>query len=132
MTGFIFTLNSSFEKYIERKRLEAGLVSLPGLEDLCGLVWNHRTVPRRILSQACSCDSGLGFTPSLAHGSPGAAAIEVQQPFAKRVEVKEEWHQLAIQGPERSGATDQLVVINPAVSEAHGSVYLHLHSLSMR
>ena len=94
------------------------------------LEWDHRTTPHRILSRASSRDSGLGFPPSLADCAPGPTAVDVQQALAERVEVEEEHHQPAIQRPERQVAADQLVVVDSAVGEAHGSMRRYFHSLA--
>jgi len=44
--------------------------------------------------------------------------------------VEEDQHQLAVLWPERLVTTDQLVVVDPAVGETHGSVRHDFHALA--
>jgi len=92
--------------------------------------WNHRPAPLHLLSWARSFDSGCGFPPSLADGTPGHTAIEVKQPLAERIEVEKEQYYLAVYWSKRPVATDQLVVVDPTVCETHSSLRFYLHALT--
>jgi hypothetical protein len=86
----------------------------------------------RIVSRPGARQCVTGLAPSFARVASGAAAPQIQQPLALRVEVKEAKHLAARRWIQRALAADEFVVRHAAVGQDYGSPRLDLFSRAKR